>query len=276
MNATAYGYARVSTAKQDMSIEAQKQQVEGYYKWKLKTLGIEWGGFFSDAAVSGNKPFRKRPAGAALWDRLGPGDHVIVSKQDRAFRNTADHFNCLDSWRARGIKVHVLDIGVDTTTPVGELLMGILAQVAQFERSRLIERMKIVNAVKRQLGMATSNQQPLGFRGVRRDDGHVYQEWYEPEVLLMRRAYVEYERMKFTCDQIAERFNREGVKRPRKNRRNGGKIKWCRQTVHLLIGRYRKLLLRPDLPEYGKLGGSSSTPKDATTPSSATPPPAAE
>src|SRR5262245_31102701 len=62
-----FGYGRVSTMKQEISIDAQQTQVEEYCKSRLTSTGnLSWGGWYCDPAVSGSDKFRQRPAGGKL------------------------------------------------------------------------------------------------------------------------------------------------------------------------------------------------------------------
>jgi len=83
----AYGYARVSTGKQKMSPEAQKEVIEGYYHEHLAGTHA-WGGVFVEPHTSARKvAFLKRPVGKELCDRATRGDCIIVAKFDRGFRS---------------------------------------------------------------------------------------------------------------------------------------------------------------------------------------------
>jgi DNA invertase Pin-like site-specific DNA recombinase len=76
-------------------------------------------------------------------------DLVTVWKLDRAFRSAIECLNTLEDWRARG--VHSSAVGqleMDTATPIGRLLLTVLAAVAEFERDLIRERVNdgIANA----------------------------------------------------------------------------------------------------------------------------------
>ena len=46
----------------------------------------------------------------------------------------------LDDWQSRGIAFVTLGEGIDTSTPAGRLVAGVLASIAEFERARIQER----------------------------------------------------------------------------------------------------------------------------------------
>lgn len=140
---TAFGYVRVSTQHQADSgsgIEAQQETILRYYEYALKPKGLAWGGFYTDPGESGATPLRQRRAGHKLDAVIGPDDAVIFAKLDRGFRNVIDFGQVTENWNKRRVQMHLLDLNVDTSTPIGRLVAGILAQVAEWERHRIAER----------------------------------------------------------------------------------------------------------------------------------------
>src|SRR5436305_264583 len=106
---TAYAYGRVSTSRQDMSIQAQSQQCQGYFDYRLKANGIAWGGWFADKALSGRTEFLKRENANLMWSRVSSGDHIIIAKMDRGFRNARDLLSFVEQCKARKITLHFID-----------------------------------------------------------------------------------------------------------------------------------------------------------------------
>lgn len=161
-----YGYARVSHAAQAQSglgLAAQQAAIRAACRargWRLTAIYI-------DRAVSGTRPFGARPQGAALSAKLKPGDHVIVAKLDRAWRHVRDCAETMETWRARGIYAHLLDVGVDTSTPVGELVIGVMSAIAQWESRRIGERIREAKAAARARGRIASSNPAYGWRHVR-------------------------------------------------------------------------------------------------------------
>lgn len=91
-----------------------------------------------DAAASG-KSMTGRPALAAALDALDAGQAtaLLVAKVDRLSRSLADFAALMARAERGGWKIVALDLGVDTTTPSGELMAAVVAATAQYER-RLI------------------------------------------------------------------------------------------------------------------------------------------
>lgn len=164
----AHGYARVSTISQvdsGLSLEAQQKQLKAYFELlrvRLDPNPLAWGDVFVDPGISGYKiPFARREAGGALNARLQQGDHLIISRLDRAFRRVADAATMTASWVQRGITVHYLDFQIDTSNAFGRFALNIMAGMAEFESAVKSERMLAVNAVRRAKGMVITNA-PVG------------------------------------------------------------------------------------------------------------------
>ena len=163
----AYGYARASTGKQSITFDVQKAAIERYFREKLEPAGFTWGGMFEDKATSGTKPFTERTNGLKLWTATQSGDCIVWMKMDRAFRSVVDGANMLQMFRTKGVSLHSMDIGLDTSTPLGEFVMHLLILLAQLERSWISNRTKEAFAAKRARG-ENLNQRcvPAGWKRV--------------------------------------------------------------------------------------------------------------
>lgn len=137
-----YGYARVSTADQaeGTSLENQARQVEG----AAMMLGEDITDIFQDAGASGGTPLEQRPSGANLLDTVQAGDTIIAAKLDRVFRNAQDALNKAQEWKDAGVKLIILDMGMEPVTEngVSKLMFTVLAAVADMERERIADRMQ--------------------------------------------------------------------------------------------------------------------------------------
>ena len=127
---TIYGYARVSThaqAKDGNSLESQSQA--------LKNIGAAE--VWSDA-YTGTKT--DRPELNKLLEQLQEGDTLAVTKLDRIARNLTQGIELINNLSDRGIKVHVLNMGLMDDTPTGRLLRNVMLSFAEFERDTIMER----------------------------------------------------------------------------------------------------------------------------------------
>jgi DNA invertase Pin-like site-specific DNA recombinase len=125
-----YGYARVSTkgqARDGNSLEAQIASLQEY--------GAEV--IYKDA-YTGTKA--SRPEFEKLLGELKSGDTLLVSKLDRFARSLTDGVNLVSELIERGVKVHILNIGIMDNTPSSKLIRNIFFSFAEFERDMIIER----------------------------------------------------------------------------------------------------------------------------------------
>jgi len=76
----------------------------------------------------------------------------VVAKLDRLSRSLLDFARLMDRSRREGWQLVALDLGVDTSTPAGEMLAGVLATFAQYERRLIAQRTRDALAVKRSQG----------------------------------------------------------------------------------------------------------------------------
>lgn len=127
-----FAYARVSTVEQ--LTENQKEQIEqaGYQIPKQRYI---------EEKVSGSVPALQRPGFVRLLDRLEQGDSVIVTKLDRLGRDSIDVQQTVKLFQERGVRLIVLQLGnLDLTSSAGELMVKMLAAIADFERDLIVER----------------------------------------------------------------------------------------------------------------------------------------
>ncbi|UCV28072.1 recombinase family protein [Ferribacterium limneticum] len=127
-----FAYARVSTVEQ--LTENQREQIAqaGYQIEERR---------YVEEKVSGSVPAHQRPGFARLLDRIEAGDTVVVTKLDRLGRDSIDVQQTVKLFQGRGVRLVVLQLGnLDLTSSAGELMVKMLAAVADFERDLIIER----------------------------------------------------------------------------------------------------------------------------------------
>lgn len=163
------GYCRVSTADQckddRSSLQVQTDVIEGF----ARTRGVDKYGvqIFTDAGVSGAVKLAFRPAGAELLKTMAKGDTVIASKLDRMFRSANDALNMFEEFKARGVHLVLFDMGAESIfeSAIAELIVTILAAVAQMERVRIKERTAEGRKAKKAKGGPVGNV-PFGYRKI--------------------------------------------------------------------------------------------------------------
>jgi DNA invertase Pin-like site-specific DNA recombinase len=109
-------------------------------------------------------PLADRAEGASLLAALKPGDVVITAKLDRMFRSASNALDVLESMKAKGIALHMIDLGGDVTgNGISKLVFTILSAVAESERDRIRERVASVKADQRQRGRYLGGKVPFGY-----------------------------------------------------------------------------------------------------------------
>lgn len=165
----AYAYGRIShvLSEEGDAIPAQESRSRAFYETHLEPNGVEWGGFKEEPGhISAYKhAFPKRKVGAELIEILRPGDHLIVDKVDRLWRQLSD-FATLNEWfKENEITVHFVDmLGVSATsgTPMGDLLLGIIVMTSELESAVKSERILAQKAYQRSQGYWSAPEAPLG------------------------------------------------------------------------------------------------------------------
>jgi DNA invertase Pin-like site-specific DNA recombinase len=126
-------YARVSTATQKTA--SQLRQLRKYARDRGSD-NIE----FVDKGVSGAKDSRPELDKMMEAARRREISAVVCTKLDRLARSTRHLCNLAAEFEALGVDLVILDMAVDTSTPMGKLLFSILAGVAEFERELIRDR----------------------------------------------------------------------------------------------------------------------------------------
>lgn len=126
-----YGYCRVSTRGQLEGNGIQVQEKEILSKYENACIYIE--------QYSGSKVL-ERPVLQQVLDVLQEGDLLVVWKLDRLARNTKEGIEIIESLFARGVAVHVLNVGLLEDTTMGRFFLQTLLAVAEMERNLIIER----------------------------------------------------------------------------------------------------------------------------------------
>jgi DNA invertase Pin-like site-specific DNA recombinase len=155
----ALGYCRVSTGDQMSSgagLDAQRAALQAEADrrgWALELI-LEDGLSAKDL---------NRPALVAALSRLdrGEADLLMVSKLDRLSRSVKDFGGLLERASKRNWSVLCLDLGVDTTTPVGEFTANVVVSASQYERRLIGQRTKDALAARKAAGVKLGRPRSL-------------------------------------------------------------------------------------------------------------------
>ena len=121
-----FAYYRVSTT--DQSVEAQRHAMGGGFDRE-----------FSDQGVSGGVMAADRPGFGELLKQVRKGDTVYVYAVDRLGRDALDVQATVRRLINDGVSVEINGLGV-IARGVGEIILAVLAQVADLERRKILER----------------------------------------------------------------------------------------------------------------------------------------
>ncbi len=141
-----FPYTRVSTFDQIEALDQQDRIVLAYsefLKIKLQDQSIEVLHIFRDTESAFKVPFSARPMGSVICRFAQRGDHIVIARVNRIFRNQLDMCNQVKSWLERGINVHFATEQLDCSTSSGKMLLGILTSIAEGESASLSERQKL-------------------------------------------------------------------------------------------------------------------------------------
>jgi DNA invertase Pin-like site-specific DNA recombinase len=202
-------YLRVSTGRQadsGLSLEQQERQ--------LVAAATEAG--YTETVVMreegrSGKSLKGRPVLAEALDLLarGEADALYTSKMDRLARSARDTLTVLDAANKQGWRLVSLDLGLDSKTPVGRMVLTVLAATAEMEHERICERHRDWHESKRERGIRW---------GI--DEG--------PRALLPSKTRERILQMRdsgLSLQAIADTLNEEGVPTARKGAR------WHKTTV---------------------------------------------
>lgn len=132
-----YGYSRISNRSQNAI-----SQVEELEKYGVDEIIQE--------VVSG---ILKKDKLDELVERLQPGDQLIVTRHDRLGRNTLQLLTLIETLEKKQVRLHILNIGLDTRGALAKPILAILSAFSEMERNQLKEKQRIGIASARRRGV---------------------------------------------------------------------------------------------------------------------------
>ena len=121
-----YGYARVSTTDQDLTVQREA----------LKVAGCE---IIREEKVSGTSR-QGRDELETLLQFLRPGDTLVITRLDRLARSMDDLSQIVKELQVRGAALKATEQPVDTSTAAGKAFFQMLGVFAEFETNLRRER----------------------------------------------------------------------------------------------------------------------------------------
>ncbi len=149
-------YARVSTDRQSTENQLRDQ------RQAADRLGWNVVADFVDRGISGAKGRKDRPQLDALLRGVARKDFDVVAawSVDRLGRSLVDLVGLLQELHATGVDLYLHQQGINTTTPAGKALFGMMGVFAEFEREMIRERVTAGMARAKAKGTKTGN--PIG------------------------------------------------------------------------------------------------------------------
>lgn len=214
-------YARVSTEKEEQEdsferqVEHYTQMIRANKKWKYVDI-------YADPGISGTRA-EKRPDFLRMINdcRAGKIQKILVKSISRFARNTVDALNYIRELKDLGISVYFESENIDTLTPGGEVLITILAAMAEQESRTISTNIKWAYQRKFQKGEIILNTGlMLGYKKepYKDENGLTVYSVIEEEAVVIRRIFREYA-AGMTPARIASGLNDDGI--PTKKGRNG-------------------------------------------------------
>jgi len=155
----AIAYLRVSTqeqARSGLGLAAQRIAIETEARRRGWSVTV-----YVDDGWSAGSLSRPALQEALRALKRGEAEALVVAKLDRLSRSLVDFAGLMDVSRREGWALVALDLGIDTTTPAGELVANVMASVAQWERRVIAQRTKEALAAAKQRGVHVGRRSTL-------------------------------------------------------------------------------------------------------------------
>ena len=219
------GYARVSSGseEQESSFEAQ---VDYYTKMIQEQPDWEFVEVYADEAVSGLSIKNRNGFQRMVQDALnGKIDLILTKSVSRLSRNTVDNLNAMRDLKAKGVEIRFEKENISSLDGSGELLLTIMASLAQEESRSLSLNVTWGQRKRMQDGKVTMPYKRfLGYE--KGADGRP--KVVEREAKIVRQIYQSY-LSGMTIRQIAAALTEQGVPTP------GGKAVWSVSTINSIL-----------------------------------------
>lgn len=146
------GYARVSTADQDLAAQ----------RAAMIDLGVDPERIYLDHGLTGTN--RDRPGLREAIAACRAGDTFVVTKLDRLARSVPDAHSILADLTSRGVRFQIAGSVHDPSDPIAKLLLNVLAMVAEFESDLIKQRTREGMAIAKTKGRLRGRSPKLSSR----------------------------------------------------------------------------------------------------------------
>ncbi|WP_422118565.1 recombinase family protein [Gardnerella sp. DNF00476] len=218
-------YCRVSTDSEEQAT-SYDTQVQHYTDYISRNPLWEFAGIYADDGISGTSTKKRVGFNDMIHDCMsGKVDMVITKSISRFARNTIDCLKFVRQLKDKNIPIIFEKENINTMEASGELLLTIMASLAQQESASLSQNVKLGLKFRYQEGKVQINHN--WFLGYTKDDeGNLV--ILEQEAKVVRRIYREYLEGASLRD-IAEGLEKDGIK-------NGaGHLKWHLSNIKTIL-----------------------------------------
>ena len=218
-------YCRVSTDS-DEQATSYDAQVEHYTNFIQKNEEWEFAGIFADDGISGTNTKKREEFNRMIAECMeGHIDMIITKSISRFARNTLDCLRYIRQLKEKNVPVFFEKENINTMDSKGEVLLTIMASLAQQESESLSKNVKMGMQFRFQNGEVQVNHNR--FMGYTKDeDGHLIIEPAEAEIV--KRIYREY-LQGASLKQIGDGLMDDGILTA------AGKAKWRPESVKKIL-----------------------------------------
>lgn len=224
-------YIRVSTGKQEISVSAQREQIQAWCDREGHDV-VDW---YVDEGVTGSSDIADRDGLGAAMASIGKGEALVALKLDRIARDEMVAAMTQRLVEKRGARLLFVDGTGNDDSPTGRLMRSMVAAFAAYELAMIRQRTRAALAEKKRRGELVGSA-PVGFVAV--GSGRVNRSGMDVKVLKRNDAELaaverifELESCGWGTPTIAQMLNDEGVP-------SRGK-KWHRTSVVRILKRGR-------------------------------------
>jgi DNA invertase Pin-like site-specific DNA recombinase len=218
-------YCRVSTDS-DEQATSYDAQIEHYTNFIQKNEEWEFAEIFADDGISGTNTKKREEFNRMIEECMAGNIDMIITKSISRFaRNTLDCLKYIRQLKEKNIPVFFEKENINTMDSKGEVLLTIMASLAQQESESLSKNVKLGLQFRYQNGEVQVNHNRfMGY--TKDDDGHLVIEPTEAETV--KRIYLEY-LQGASLKQIGENLESDGILTA------AGKTRWRPETIKKIL-----------------------------------------
>ena len=218
-------YCRVSTDSEEQA-SSYEIQIEHYTKYIKKNKEWELAGIFADDGITGTNTKKREEFNRMIEECMaGKIDMIITKSISRFARNTLDCLKYIRQLKDKNIAVFFEKENINTMDSKGEVLLTIMASLAQQESQSLSQNVKLGIQYRYQQGEVQVNHKR--FLGYTKDENK--QLVIDPEgAEVVKRIYREYLEGASLL-QIARGLEADGILTA------AGKAKWRPETLKKIL-----------------------------------------